>query len=159
MDKCENLGTPEQRNAFYALFDKYTTAKDTIECLHDVGEIYGFIPEQTIAIMAEKLHTSTNEIFAIITFYNNFTTTPRAKYNIDVCLGTACHVLGGQEILDRVLQKLHLSVGQLSNDGRYLVSACRCLGCCGLAPVVSINGKIQSHCSVDNIDDILDNLE
>ena len=120
--------------------------------------IFGYIPEQTLKIIAEKLDMPESEIYGIITFYSQFTLTPKAKYNIDVCLGTACFVLGAQEIMDKILAKLNVKVGEMTADGKWIVTSCRCLGCCGLAPAITINGEVYGKLKPEDVDKILDSF-
>ena len=108
--------------------------------------------------ISNALKIAESEIFGIITFYSQFTLTPKAKYNIDVCLGTACFVLGAQEIMDKILAKLNVKVGQMTSDGKWIVTSCRCLGCCGLAPAITINGEVYGKLKPEDVDKILDSF-
>ena len=110
-------------------------------------------------MISESLKIAESEIYGIITFYSQFTLTPKAKYNIDVCLGTACFVLGAQEVMDKILAKLNVKVGQMTADGKWIVTSCRCLGCCGLAPAITINGEVYGKLKADDIDKIIDSFE
>ena len=160
MCNCNRLGTDEQVNEFYGVLEKYKGQKENImTVLQNTQNIFGFIPESSVKIISEKINVSETEIFGIITFYSQFTLTPKAKYNIDVCLGTACFVLGANEILEKILSKLGLKVGEISKDGKWIVTSCRCLGCCGLAPAITINGEVYGKLKVEDIDKILAEYE
>ena len=121
--------------------------------------IFGYIPEKSVKIIAENLTMPESEIYGIISFYSQFTLTPRAKYNIDVCLGTACFVLGANDVLEKILSKLNVKVGQTTPDGKWIVTSCRCLGCCGLAPAITINGEVYGKMKVEDVDRIIDSFE
>ena len=160
MCECERLGVNEQIERFDAVLEKYKNDRTNIMVvLQETQEIFGYIPEGSVKIMAESLKMPESEIFGIITFYSQFTLTPKAKYNIDVCLGTACFVLGAQDIMDKILAKLGVQVGQMTPDGKWIVTSCRCLGCCGLAPAITINGEVYGKLKVEDIDRILDSFE
>lgn len=157
MCNCNKLGVDEQIEKFDAVLDEHKGDRSSIMVvLQATQEIFGYIPEGSVKIMAEVLGMPESEIYGIITFYSQFTLTPKAKYNIDVCLGTACFVLGAQEIMDKILAKLGVKVGQMTADGKWIVTSCRCLGCCGLAPAITINGEVYGKLKVEDIDKILD---
>lgn len=156
---CERLGTDEQVSEFKGILEKNVGKSGNImEVLQKTQDIFGYIPEKSVPMIAETLKMPQGEIFGVITFYSFFTLTPKAKYNIDVCLGTACYVLGGQEILDKVLSKLKVRVGEMTKDGKWIVTSCRCLGCCGIAPVITINGEVYGKLKVEDIDKIIDSF-
>lgn len=157
MCNCNRLGTEEQVNEFNNLLTEYNGQKQNImTVLQKTQGIFGYIPEGTVKLISKALKIAESEIFGIITFYSQFTLTPKAKYNIDVCLGTACFVLGANDILEKILSKLGLKVGQISKDGKWIVTSCRCLGCCGLAPAITINGEVYGKLKVEDIDKIID---
>ncbi|MGN0960695.1 MAG: NAD(P)H-dependent oxidoreductase subunit E [Christensenellales bacterium] len=157
MCNCNRLGVDEQIEKFDAVLEEHKNDKGSIMVvLQATQEIFGYIPEGSVKIMAEALNMPESEIFGIVTFYSQFTLTPKAKYNIDICLGTACFVLGSQEIMDKVLNKLGVRVGEMTKDGKWIVTSCRCLGCCGLAPAMTINGEVYGKLKPDDIDKILD---
>lgn len=160
MCNCKRLGTDEQVNEFNNVLSEYKGQKENIMIvLQKTQGIFGYIPEKSVKIISENLGVAESEIFGIITFYSQFTLTPKAKYNIDVCLGTACFVLGANEILEKILAKLGLKVGEISKDGKWIVTSCRCLGCCGLAPAITINGEVYGKLKPEDIDKILAEYE
>ncbi len=160
MCSCNRLGTNEQVAAFNAVLAKNKNNKTNImEVLQKTQGIFGYIPKDSVAMISESLDISQSEIFGIITFYSQFTLTPKAKYNIDVCLGTACFVLGAQEVLDKILAKLGVRVGEMTKDGKWIVTSCRCLGCCGLAPAVTINGEVYGKLKPEDVDKLIDGFK
>ena len=119
-----------------------------IEMLEDVQEHYRYIPPEVAITIAEELDISMNRIFHIATFYKGFTLEPRGKHPISVCTGTACHVKGGTRILENIMRDLDLErEGQATEDQLFSVESVRCIGCCGLAPVVAIGGEIHGKTS------------
>ena len=99
------------------------------------------------------------EIYGVVTFYSRFTLEPKGKYNISVCLGTACFVKGSQKILDRLKDRLGLEEGQTSSDGKFSIDTTRCVGACGIAPVFTVNDEVYGRATVKKLDEVLDELE
>lgn len=159
MCSCKRLGTDEQVNEFNALLQaNVNNSGNVMEVLQKTQGIFGYIPEETVKMIADTLKVAESEIFGIITFYSQFSLTPKAKYNIDVCLGTACFVLGANDIMEKILAKLNVKVGQMTPDGKWIVTSCRCLGCCGLAPAITINGEVYGKLKVEDVDRIIDSF-
>lgn len=159
MCNCVRLGTDEQVKEFETMLEEYKGNRTNIMVvLQKTQGIFGYIPELSLKIIAECLKIPESEIYGIITFYSQFTLTPKAKYNIDVCLGTACFVLGAQDVMDKILAKLGVKVGEMTKDGKWIVTSCRCLGCCGLAPAITINGEVYGKLKVEDVDRILDSF-
>lgn len=156
-DCCKVLGSPEQEKEFAAILDQNKGKGDNVMVVLQAAQaIYGFIPKQAVARIANALGISENKVYGIVTFYSQFTLTPKAKYNIDVCLGTACFVLGAGDVLDHILKRLNLKLGQNSEDGKWIVTSCRCIGCCGIAPAMTINGEVYGKLTIEKVDEILD---
>ena len=159
MCKCERLGTDEQVEQFNELLTVNKDNRNNImEVLQKTQGIFGYIPEGTIKLISDSLTMPESDIYGIITFYSQFSLTPKAKYNIDVCLGTACFVLGAQDVLNKILDKLQVKVGETTSDGKWIVTSCRCLGCCGLAPAITINGEVYGKVKVEDVDNIIDSF-
>jgi len=159
MCNCKRLGTDEQVKEFNSLLEANKDNKINImEVLQKTQDIFGYIPEDSIKLISDALNMPESEIFGIITFYSQFSLTPKAKYNIDVCLGTACFVLGAQDVLNRILEKLNVRVGETTKDGKWIVTSCRCIGCCGLAPAITINGEVYGKLKVEDVDKIIDSF-
>lgn len=123
--------------------------------LHDVQHEFGYIPFEAMVKIAEASGVSAAEVYGVVTFYTQFTTQPKGKHVINVCLGTACYVKGAQEILDKICEKLNCKVNETTADGEFSIDATRCLGACGLAPVVVVDGKVYGSLTADMVDDIL----
>lgn len=159
MCNCVRLGTDEQVKEFETVLEEYKGDRGNVMVvLQKTQGIFGYIPEGTLKMIAESLKMPESEIYGIITFYSQFTLTPKAKYNIDVCLGTACFVLGAQDVMDKILAKLGVKVGEMTKDGKWIVTSCRCLGCCGLAPAITINGEVYGKMKVEDVDRIIDSF-
>lgn len=159
MCNCERLGTDEQVRQFEdLLMENKNNRGNIMVVLQKTQGIFGYIPEKSLKLISESLDMPESEIYGIITFYSQFTLTPKAKYNIDVCLGTACFVLGAQAVLDKILAKLNVKVGEMTPDGKWIVTSCRCLGCCGLAPAITINGEVYGKLKPEDVDKILDSF-
>ena len=138
----------------------YKQEKDNlIQILNEVQEKYGYIPKIAQMEISKYLNIPMAEIYGVITFYAGFTLEPKGKYNISVCLGTACFVKGSQAILDRLKERLKLEEGQTSSDGKFSIDTTRCVGACGIAPVFTVNGEVYGHATVKKLDEILDKLE
>lgn len=157
MCSCNRLGTDEQVESFNTLLSAHQNKNDEIMVvLQKTQDIFGYIPKETVKMISDSLKIAESEIYGIITFYSQFSLTPKAKYNIDVCLGTACFVLGANDVLEKILAKLNVKVGQMTPDGKWIVTSCRCLGCCGLAPAITINGEVYGKLKPEDVDKILD---
>lgn len=127
-----------------------------LPALQKAQEIYGFLPVEAQRIVAEKLRKPLSEIFGIATFYSMFSLTPKGRNHISVCLGTACYVKGGGRIYELLQQKLGIEGGGCTDDQRFSLDACRCLGCCGMAPVIMINQDVYGSLTGEELDAILD---
>ncbi len=123
--------------------------------LQAAQNIFGCVSMDIQKYIAEKLHTTLSEVYGVATFYSQFSLQPKGKYLISVCLGTACYVKGAQKVLDRLSEELKIPVGTTSEDGKFTLQATRCLGACGLAPVMTINEEVYGRLSPDDIPDIL----
>ena len=158
MCNCVRLGTDEQVAEFNNVLAEYKNRTDIMVVLQKTQGIFGYIPELSVKLIADNLKMPESDIYGIISFYSQFTLTPRAKYNIDVCLGTACFVLGAQAVMDKILDKLKVKVGETTKDGKWIVTSCRCLGWCGLAPAITINGEVYGKLKVEDVDRIIDSF-
>jgi len=149
-------GTKEQEVELYEVIEKYKDTRGAlIPVLHGVQEIYGYLPMEVQKMVADGLNVPLAEVYGVVTFYTQFTLTPKGKYKIGVCLGTACYVKGAGDIIDKIKDRLGLEVGECSEDGKYSLDATRCIGACGLAPVLTINDDVYGRLVLEDIDDIL----
>ena len=155
-DKCA-CGNDKTDPKMKEILEKYTQDKDNlIQILNEVQEHYGYISTENQKQVSEYLNIPMAEIYGVITFYSWFTLKPKGKYNVAVCLGTACFVKGSEKILDRVKQKLGIDVGETTPDGKFSIEATRCIGACGLAPVFTINDEVHGKATVEMVDKVLD---
>jgi len=129
---------------------------DLIPILQRVQDLFGYLRPDAIRHISRWLKISENEIFGVATFYAQFRFHPPGQHHIKVCLGTACHVRGGEQILVMAQQRLGIKTGETSADGKYDLDRVACLGCCALAPVVAFDGRVHSQMSVLKIQKILD---
>ena len=148
--------TPEKRGQLEQVIAEYKDVPGAlVQVLKKAQEIYGYLPLEVQLKVAEGLKIPLAEVYGVVSFYTQFTTNPKGEYRISVCMGTACYVKGSQEILDRFKAKLGIDIGECTEDGKFSLDACRCIGACGLAPVVTINDEVYGKVTVDDIDTIL----
>lgn len=153
-------GTPEQEAQLKKVIDAHKDQKGAvIPVLHEAQGIYGYLPIEVQEMIAEGLNVPLAEIYGIVTFYAQFSLNPKGKYQIGVCLGTACYVKGSGDILEKVKELLNIEVGECTADGKFSLDATRCIGACGLAPVLTINEDVYGRLTVDDIEDILKKYE
>ena len=149
-------GTKEQEEQLKAVIAKHKEQKGAvIPVLHEAQNIYGYLPREVQIMIAEGLGVPFAEVYGIVTFYTQFSLYPKGEYQIGVCLGTACYVKGSGDILDRIKERLGVEVGECSADGKFSIDATRCIGACGLAPVLTVNEDVYGRLTVDDVDDIL----
>lgn len=149
-------GTPEQEAQLKEVIAKHKGQKGAaIPVLHEAQDIYGYLPIEVQEMIAEGLNVPLAEIYGIVTFYAQFSLNPKGKYQIGVCLGTACYVKGSGDILNKVKELLQIDVSECSPDGKFSLDATRCIGACGLAPVMTINDDVYGRLTVDQVPDIL----
>ena len=124
--------------------------------LSDVQKEYGYIPLEVQELVSERTGISVAEIYGVVTFYSFFSLKPKGKYVIGCCLGTACYVKGAQQIIDKFSDLLHIKPGETSDDGKFTLDALRCIGACGIAPAVTINGTVYPKMTVDGVPQIIE---
>ena len=124
--------------------------------LSDVQKEYGYIPLEVQELVSERTGISVADIFGVVTFYSFFSLKPKGKYVIGCCLGTACYVKGAQQIIDKFSDLLHIKPGETSDDGLFTLDALRCIGACGIAPAVTINGTVYPKMTVDGVPQIIE---
>lgn len=149
-------GTPEQEARLKALIEAHKGQQGALmPVLQGAQEIYGYLPIEVQKMVSLGLDIPLEEIYGVATFYSQFTLNPKGEYKISVCLGTACYVKGSGDIFNRLEQKLGISSGMCTPDGKFSLDACRCIGACGLAPVLTVNDEVYGRLTVDDVDDIL----
>ena len=139
--------------------DKYADEKTPLMMiLSDIQKEYGYIPLDVQEIVSKKTGISVSEIYGVVTFYSFFSLKPKGKYIVGVCLGTACYVKGAQQVIDKFSELLGVAPGETTEDGMFTLDALRCIGACGIAPAVSINGKVYPKVEVSAIAKIIEDL-
>lgn len=139
------------------ILNQFTHDKENlITILNEVQMKYGYIPKIAQMEIADYLNIALAEVYGVITFYSRFTLVPKGKYNVSICLGTACFVKGSREILERAKAKLGIEEGQTTADGKFSLDTTRCVGACGLAPVFTINDEVYGKATVKKLDEVLD---
>ncbi|GIM28556.1 NADH dehydrogenase [Clostridium polyendosporum] len=128
---------------------------ELIAILHRAQEIFGYLPKEVQVFVAKKLNIPFSKVYGVVTFYSYFSTTAKGKYIINVCTGTACFVRGAGDILEEFEKKLGIKEGQTTHDGKFTIDTLRCVGACGLAPVVLVNGKVYGHFTKNEIDKLI----
>ena len=142
-----------------AICDRYKDEKTPLMMiLSDIQKEYGYIPLEVQELVSEKTGISVAEIYGVVTFYSFFSLQPKGKYVIGCCLGTACYVKGAQQVIDKFSDILGVKPGETTEDGMFTLDALRCLGACGIAPAVSINGKVYPKVKVGEVQGIIDSL-
>lgn len=126
-----------------------------IPVLHKVQTVYGYLPEDILQKVSEELKVPMTEIYGVASFYSIFSLEPKGEHVIRVCLGTACYVKGAQLLIDEISNDLNIEVGQTTPDGKFTLEACRCLGACGLAPVLTVGEKVYGRLVPESIKGIL----
>jgi NADH-quinone oxidoreductase subunit E len=126
-----------------------------IMILHDIEDIYGYVPRDTSLKLSNLIDVPLARIYEVITFYNYFKLEPPGKHNVSVCLGTACYLKGASELIEEVTKILHITEGQTTKDNLFHLDVVRCLGCCGLAPVVKVDEKVYGKVKKSEVVDIL----
>ncbi len=159
MEKKSTLpfkGTKEQEAKLQEVIAQHKGEKGAaIPVLHKAQEIYGYLPIEVQTMIAEGLDVPLAEIYGIVTFYTQFSLNPKGEYQIGVCLGTACYVKGSGDILEEIKEILKIDVGECTPDGKFSLEATRCVGACGLAPVVTINEDVYGRLGLGEMADIL----
>jgi NADH:ubiquinone oxidoreductase subunit E len=122
-----------------------------IPVLHEIQKLFGYLPEDALKIASLELGLSMTEIYGVATFYSQFSLEPKGEHIIKVCLGTACYVKGAQDILERLSSVLQVEVGKTTEDGKFTLEAARCLGACGLAPVITVDEKVYGRLIPDDV--------
>ena len=149
-------GTKAQEEQLIAVIDKYRETKGALmPVLQEAQEIYGYLPIEVQKIIALRMGISLEEVYGVSTFYSQFVLNPKGDVSIAVCLGTACYVKGSGDLLDKITQILGLPAGSTTPDGKYSLEATRCIGACGLAPVLTINNEVYGKLGVNDIEGIL----
>ena len=149
--------TPEQDAQLKQVMEEFKDVKGALmSVLQKAQGIYGYLPIEVQKKVAEGMDVSLAEIYGIVTFYSQFVLNPKGEVSIAVCMGTACYVRGAGDILDRISKNIGIKSGDTSADGRYSLEGVRCVGACGLAPIILINEDVYGRLKLDEVDGILE---
>jgi len=149
-------GTAEQEQELLKVIDAHKDDPSRLmTVMQEAQDIYGYLPFEVQEIIAEGMDIPLEKVFGVSTFYSQFALSPKGVYNISVCLGTACYVKGSGDIFNKISEKLGIGADECTEDGKFSLTACRCIGACGLAPVMTVNDDVYGRLSVDDLDDIL----
>ena len=153
-------GTPEQEARLQEVIKEHKGQPGaTMPVLQAAQDIFGYLPEEVQIMIAEGLDIPLSDVYGVASFYAQFSLNPKGRYQISVCLGTACYVKGAGDILNAVQQKLGIAPGGITPDGKFSLDACRCIGACGLAPVMMINDDVYGRLTPGQVAGILDSDE
>jgi NADP-reducing hydrogenase subunit HndA len=156
MSNIPFAGTPKQEAALIAELKKLRGIKGALMiALQKAQDIYEYLPVEVQTVISEYLDVPLEEVYGVSTFYSQFALAPKGKYRVGVCLGTACYVKGGGDIFDRFKQVLKIGDKETTADGVFTLEATRCLGCCGLAPVLTVNDEVHGRLTVDDVEKIV----
>ncbi len=157
---CSNVLTHEKFAELDQFIDSIEDKEGAlISVLHKSQEIFGYLPKEVQLYVARKLDLPAAKVNGVVTFYSYFTETPKGEHIISVCMGTACFVRGAEEILKELQDALKIKAGQTTPDGKFSIDALRCVGACGLAPVIMVDGKVYGRVKKEQVSDILDSLK
>ena len=131
-------------------------AGELINILHKTQETFGYLPAEVQQVIARELNISEAKVYGVVSFYAFFTMKPKGKYKISVCMGTACYVRGAEKVVDELKEELNIEVGEVTPDGKFSLDCLRCVGACGLAPVMLIGEKVYGRIDPKDIKGILD---
>lgn len=150
-------GTPQQAEALKKCIDGHRGEKGALmPVLQEAQAIYGYLPVEVQTQIAEGLDLPLAEVFGVATFYSQFSLNPKGKHKISVCLGTACYVKGSDKILEAVEKQLGISCGECTPDRKFSIESCRCVGACGLAPVMIVDGEVYGKLNAKDVPGILE---
>lgn len=145
---------------FDRVLEKYKEEEGTlIKILHEGQDIFGYLPREVLLYTAQKLGVPFAEIYGVVSFYSLFSMKPRGEKTIEICMGTACYVKGAEEILEEFKKELDIEPGEISADGKYSLETTRCVGACSLAPVVSVDEKVYSKVTAEEVKAIIEGKE
>ena len=150
-------GTPEQEAKLKSVIDAHKHDKSLLMAvMQKAQDIYGYLPIEVQTMIAEGMDVPLEKVYGVATFYAQFALTPKGEYHISVCLGTACYVKGAGDLYDKLQEVLGIGGDECTEDRRFSLSACRCIGACGLAPVLTVNEEVYGRLVVDDIPGIVE---
>jgi len=150
-------GTADQERQLFELIADHKNVQGALmPVLQQAQDIYGYLPVEVQRMIAEGLNIPLEEVYGVVTFYGQFSLNPKGKYRISICMGTACYVKGAGQVLERIVEKLKINSGGVTPDGKFSLDATRCLGACGLAPIMTVNDDIYGCVAPTAVDGILE---
>lgn len=150
------VDTDEQKQKLYESIEKYKDIQGGVmPLMQEAQTIYGYLPLEVQETIAIEMGVPVEEVYGISTFYSQFTLNPKGKYNVSICMGTACYVKGSGAILERVSKLLDIKAEETTKDGLFSLTACRCVGACGLAPILMVNDEVYGRLVPDDVDGII----
>ncbi|MGI6562362.1 MAG: NADH-quinone oxidoreductase subunit NuoE [Clostridia bacterium] len=156
MSKCGCTCSDAKEKQLQEIIEKYKNTEGAlIPVLHEAQEVYGYLPLSVQSKIAEGLNVPLAEVYGVVTFYTQFSLYPKGAYKIQVCLGTACYVKGAALVLNELQKELGIEVGKCTEDGKFSLDACRCIGACGLAPVIMINDDVYGRLKPEDVKGII----
>ena len=156
MEHCAACGTAEQQAKLKAVIEESrSTPGCLMHILQEAQGIYGYLPIEVQKTIAKGLGISLSEVYGVATFYSQFFLKPKGKHKINVCLGTACYVKGGDKILEAVEQELGIKCGECTADGLFSIDSCRCVGACGLAPVIMVGEEVYGKLTPEKVREVI----
>ena len=149
-------GTPEQEQQLLKVIDELKGEKGCLmPIMQHAQEIYGYLPYQVQKIVSDETGFPMEKVYGVATFYAQFSMSPKGEHEVSVCLGTACYVKGAGDIFDKCVEELKIGDGECTPDGKFSLDSCRCVGACGLAPVVIVGGDVYGKMTADKIPEVL----
>ncbi len=156
ISKIPFKGTPEQEQRLRDVIAANREDKTRLMgVMQQAQEIYGYLPFEVQEMIAEGMDVPLEKVYGVATFYAQFALSPKGQYDISVCLGTACYVKGSGDVFNKISETLGIGADECTPDGRFSLTACRCIGACGLAPVMTINEEVYGRLTVDEVPGIL----
>ncbi len=146
-----------KKDQIKAICDSYDCDPgELINVLHETQSTFGYLPSEVQEVIARYMNLSVAHVYGVVTFYSFFTMKPKGDFPISICMGTACYVRGAEKVLDEFKKELGIEVGETTSDKRFSISCLRCVGACGLAPVVMVGEKVYGRVSPDGVKEILE---
>ena len=156
ISKLPFKGTAEQEQKLLAVIaENKQDPSRLMFVMQEAQGIYGYLPMEVQQIIADGMNVPLEKVYGVATFYAQFALSPKGVYNVSVCLGTACYVKGAGDLFNKLSEKLGIAADECTEDGQFSLTACRCIGACGLAPVLTVNEDVYGRLTVDDIDGIL----
>lgn len=153
-------GTSAQYDELLSVISEHKDEKGALmPILQKAQDIYGYLPIEVQTIISNELDIPLEKVYGVVTFYSQFSLSPKGKYKVALCMGTACYVKGAGDILNKLKEHLNISDGECTEDGKFSIESCRCIGACGLAPVMTVNEDVYGKITADDIEGILAKYE